>query len=204
MKKGIFALIIILLTTSCVDMVKGAMQAAGNELDSAPVTTSESNYVTVGADDLFQVDLPYYMKPVSQLHPDASFQYANIFKEAYFVIIQEDKNEYIDTFKQFGEYDDELPVIENYKNAQKTLFRERLINSKIQEYGLNNINDNPARQLKILGQIEDIKAAYIVTFIEGEKDIFMLMNWTLEDRFKKLENSFEYINSTFQLIEENK
>ena len=33
--------------------------------------------------------------------------------------------------------------------------------------------------------------------------IFMLINWTLEDRINKFENSFEYINGTFKLISQN-
>lgn len=202
MKKGIFIILILISTSSCLDMVKDAVKAADNGSDS-PVSTSESNYVTVGLDSLFQIDLPHYMKPVSELHPEASFQYANIFKEAYFIIIQEDKEEYVDTFKQFGEYDESIPLIENYKNTQKSLFNETITSAKFQEYGLDKINNKPARQIKISGQIEGINAVYIVAFVEGENDIYMLMNWTLKDKIYKFENSFEYINGTFKLISQN-
>jgi len=197
MKKSIFLLIVLALSmSSCIEMI----QKAG-ELNSSPVSTSESNYKTVGIDSLFEVDIPIYMKTLPGLNPEAILQYANIYKETYFVIIQENKDDYIDLFKRYGEFDSKLSVIENYKNAQKGLFKESIANAKIQEYGLVNINNKPARQIKIFGEVDGIKAAYIVAFIEGEKDIFMLMNWTTDNRFVKFENSFEYINDTFKLID---
>ncbi|PIA77574.1 hypothetical protein BFR04_09035 [Gaetbulibacter sp. 4G1] len=198
MKKTIFFLIVLALTTSsCIEM----LQKAGEGLNSTPATTSESNYKTVGIDSLFEIDIPIYMKPLPELNPEAILQYANIYKETYFVVITENKEEYIDLFKRYGEFDNKLPVIENYKNAQKALFIESIDNARIQEYGLANINDYPARQIKIIGEVDGIKAAYIVAFIEGESDIFMLMNWTTDNRLTKFENSFEYINASFKLID---
>lgn len=200
MKKGVLVLLIMVSTTSCMELFKEAGRAIVNDSEEAQVSTSESNYISVGIDSLFQIDLPHYMKPVSKLHPDASFEYANIYKETYFVVIQENKYDFVDTFKQFGEYDSKVSIIENYKNVQKGMFSENVTNIKIQEYGLNEINNKPARQLKILGEIDNIKAAYIVAFIEGDTDIFMLMNWTVGNRINKFENSFEYINGSFKLI----
>ena len=199
MKKSalLFLVTTLVLFSSCLELGKSVV----NNLGSDPTSTSESNYKTVSVDSLYQIDLPYYMKAATQLHPESTFQYANIFKEAYFVLIQENKYEYIEAFKQFGEYNSQLPVIENYKNAQESMFKENILNTRIQEYGLKKINGKPARQLKVFGEVDGIKAAYIVAFVEGENDIFMLMNWTLEDRIDKFENSFEYINGSFKLID---
>ncbi|WP_343798081.1 hypothetical protein [Gaetbulibacter jejuensis] len=186
--------------TSCFDLIQKAGEATSSGMDSSE-STSASNYVTVGVDGSFQVDLPRHMKSTSELNDEAVLQYANIFKDTYFIVIQENKSEYVELFKQFGEYNTELSVIENYKNSQKELFKEGIVNARIQEYGLNSINNYAARQLKVLGEVDGTQIAYVVAFIEGDDDIFMLMNWTAKEKFNKFENSFEYINGTFKLMD---
>ncbi|MDH7913937.1 hypothetical protein [Winogradskyella sp. SYSU M77433] len=200
MRKILLVVLLALVATSCVELISEAGKAASEQINNQPVSTSAHNYEKVSLDSVFHVDLPIYMKPMNQLNSDAVLQYGNIYKETYFVVIQEDKNEYVELFKEFGDYNDELPVIENYKNAQKNMFTESLTNPIFQDYGLSSINDKPARQIKIFGKVDDIEVVYIIAFVEGEKDIFMLMNWTVNDKLDKYENSFEYINGTFKLI----
>ncbi|WP_248722960.1 hypothetical protein [Seonamhaeicola sp. ML3] len=200
MKKG--ALIVVMLflfisTHSCLDLLDKANRVA-SELDSSPESTSESNYQTIAIDSVFKVDVPNYMKPLPNLNPEAVLQYGNIYKDAYLVVIQENKEEYINLFKELGEYNPELPVIENYKNVQKEMLKESINNARISEYGLTNINNKPARQIKVFGEVEDVEAAYIIAFVEGKEDIFMLMNWTVKNKFQKHENAFEYVNGTFK------
>ena len=111
MRKIFLVVLLALVATSCVELISEAGKAASEQINNQPVSTSAHNYEKVSLDSVFHVDLPIYMKPMNQLNSDAVLQYGNIYKETYFVVIQEDKNEYVELFKEFGDYNDKLPVI---------------------------------------------------------------------------------------------
>ena len=186
--------------TSCLEIMDEAAKAVSKSTDRASESTSVSNYQTISVDSLYRLDVPKYMKEMGSLHPQASLQYANIYKEAYTIVLHENKYDFVEIFKELEEYDSRLSIIENYVIVQKKMFNKNLEALKIQDYGLIKINGYPARQVKMLGVGDGIKVQYVVAFIEGSENIYMLMNWTVKDRMQSLENTFEYINNTFQLI----
>ena len=53
----------------------------------------------------------------SEPHPD---------KEAYTIVIDEPKDEFVDLFKELNSYDENLSLIENYRDIQLQLFNERM------------------------------------------------------------------------------
>lgn len=192
------ALICIMVSlTSCLEMID---QAAKKASEQSSESLSEEDYKTISVENLYSLDVPNYMKEMKSLHDEASLEYANIFKDAYSVVIHENKQEFIDIFKEIDEYDSELSPIENYVMVQKQMFQESIDDFKFQDYGLKKINDYPARQIKVSGIIDGIDIKYVVAFIEGEDYIYMIMNWTSGERFSKMENTFEYITGTFKLL----
>jgi len=205
MKKLNSAVLIILLVslTSCLQMLDEAAKSLDNASEQSSESLSDSSYNTITVDSLYTLDVPKYMKQMNNLHPDASLRYANIYKEAYTVVIHESKEEFISIFKEIEEYDDEISPVENYTIVQKKMFKETIDNLKVQDYGLVQINNYPARQIKISGTVDGLKIIYLIAFVEGADNIYMIMNWTLRDRFNKFENTFEYINGTFKLIKAN-
>ena len=180
---------------SCNNIVKN-LQELNEDEESAPF----ANLVKVKFKNLYSLRLPDYMKEMKNLHPEASLQYANIYKDIYTIVIHEDKEEFISIFKDFGEYDDQLDNVENYMNFQKAYISENLNNSKTEEYGLTKINGMPARQVKILGKVEDVDVGYITTTIEGENNMYLIMSWTSKSKFKAFENTFENINGSLEIL----
>ncbi len=199
MKKVVFGLFVVLFfCTSCLDIVNEAVKSAKD--NASKESLSVNNYVSISIDSLYKLDIPKYMKPMTSLHSEATLQYANLFKEAYTVVIHENKEDFISIFTEYNEYDSQLSPIENYAIVQEKMFKEAIVNFKIEHYGLTTINGYPAKQVKIFGLVDGIEAAYIIAFVEGKTNIFMLMNWTTKERLHKLENTFEFINGTFTLI----
>ncbi|EDP69692.1 Tfp pilus assembly protein, major pilin PilA [Flavobacteriales bacterium ALC-1] len=199
MKKASISILVICLMslTSCLEMID---KAAKNAADQNSESLSEKNYQTITVDTLYRLDVPNYMKEMKSLHPEASLEYANIYKEAYSVVIHENKQEFISVFTELEEYDADLSPIENYTIVQKKMFKETIDDFKFRDYGLIDINGYPAKQIKMSGNIDGIDFRYVVAFVEGQKNIYMIMNWTDSSRINKLENTFEYINGTFKLI----
>jgi len=184
-------------------MLDEAAKSLDNTSEQSSESLSDSSYNTITVDSLYTLDVPKYMKQMNNLHPDASLRYANIYKEAYTVVIHENKEEFITVFKEVEEYNDEISPVENYTIVQKKMFKETIDNLRVQDYGLLQINNYPARQIKISGTVDGLKIIYLIAFVEGADNIYMIMNWTLRDRFNKFENTFEYINGTFKLIKAN-
>ena len=183
--------------TSCIEKLKEAAESITASANQ-PESVSASNFSTITTDGRFELSIPKYMKNMPSLHDEASLEYANIYKETYTVVIEENKEDFIVGFKEFGEYDDALSPIENYTNVQKKMFREVIDDIKFQDYGLIDINNLPARQFKMEGVIDGLDFFYVVGFVEGEQNIYMVMNWTMKDRKYKYENTFEYINASFK------
>ena len=190
-------LIIFISSLSCVEMVK---EAAKNMQINSKESLSESNFKTVTIDSLYQLDVPIYMKEMPSLHQEASLKFANILKEVYTITLNENKKDFIALVKGLEEYNENESVIDNYASIQKQMFEESVEVSDVEKYGVSSINGLQARQIKLIGEVDGISIFYVITFIEGRDNIYMIMNWTTEDNADKLENTFEYISSTFNLM----
>ena len=180
----------------CNDIIQNIAKSASQSSN----TSSKAEYKAVKIQNTYQLSIPVYMKEYKNMHPEASLNYANLYKEAYTIVIHEPKQEFITLFKELGEYDNNNSVIENYLTVQTQYFKENIDNVQIQHYGLAKLKDYPAKQVKMYGTIEGVDLFYVSTFIEGKENIYMIMSWTLKNKADQLENTFERISDSFQLI----
>ncbi len=160
-----------------------------------------SNFNIVTVDSLYTLEVPKDMEIMNSLYNQASLQYGSRIKDAYTVVINEDKKDFIVYFRQIGVYNEELSVIKNYAAAQVNYFREEMKATKIEQYDLTEINNYNAHQFRIEHRVNHYKMAYLIAYIETETDLFMIMNWTPLDKFDKLESEFNDINGSFKLIQ---
>jgi hypothetical protein len=152
----------------------------------------------INVNDEYALSVPKYMTEMKSLHEDASFQYANIFKETYIVIIDESKEEFINTFKELEIYNDSLTPLENYANFQLKSFKESIGALEIKKIE-SNIKKLPSEIHQFNGLVEGIDIAYLVSFVEADKKMYMLMSWTMKNRYSKYKKTFKLIHSTFKL-----
>ncbi|HHC79295.1 MAG TPA: hypothetical protein ENK46_05395 [Flavobacteriia bacterium] len=200
MKRNIVLLMIVLQLVSCKQIVKSIVKESFERSENESI--SDSNFKTLTVDSLYTISIPKYMKVMHTLNKEASLQYANIYKEIYTIVIDENKQEFVDYFKELEAYDSELSLIDNYTTIQKNFITEGMDNVyKIEPYGLIEINGYNARQFKLMGTVENQKIGYIIAFIEGKEKVFMIMNWTLLGKLSRYENTFEVINTSFEPIQ---
>ncbi len=190
--KSIFALILLLQVFSCIDFSDNIKKEKLNDDSFKAITINEE----------YEVKLPKYMKEAQNLNDEASLQYQNIFKETYFVVIDEPKEEFKEVFLDIGEYDESLPLIKNYKNAQLEFFKESLTTYEFINESSKKINGKDAEVVafdgKVQGVIYDI--SYLFTFVEGDDKVYMLMGWTLKNKRDKYQETFEYISDSFTVL----
>lgn len=168
-------------------------------------TSSEpkaEDFNTVVINDQYQIDIPRFMKSTTGLNDEASLQYQNIFKEAYTIIIDEPKDEFVDIFKELGNYDDNLSLLENYRDIQLQFFAERMqVNDQSPVKSLK-INGLDAEQVEMDANVEgvDEEISYFLTFLEGTDNVYMVMCWTLKSKKEEHGKTYGVIAESFGLV----
>jgi hypothetical protein len=194
MKQVSFLLLsLFLMTTSCIKFNKKDADDSGAE-----------NYNTVSIHDEYQVNIPKFMRSTTGLNDQAALQYQNAFKEAYTIIIDEPKQEFVDVFKELDQYNDNISLLENYREIQLQSFTSTISISYESEIKPLNINGLDAESVQIDGKVEGIdeEIAYFLTFVEGTDNIYMMMSWTLQSKKEEHKKTFETIAQSFELIDQ--
>ena len=132
------------------------------------------------------------------LNEEASFEYANIFKETYVIVIDENKQDFINTFKELEIYKDSLSPLDNYSEYQMDSFKENMEEVEIKKLN-KKIRNYTSNQYEFSGKTEGIHIKYLIGFVEGKENMYMMMSWTLKDRFKKYKNTFQLTQNSFKI-----
>lgn len=179
--------------TSCLDSKnrKGTEEA-----------TSE-DYDTVVINDDYQVNIPKFMRATTGLNDEASLQYQNIFKEAYVIVIDEPKSGFVDVLKDMGQYNEDHSLVQNYRDVQLQLLASTMSFNHQSEPKSLKINGLEAEMVEVDARVEGIKEgiSYVLTFLDGTDNAYMMMAWTLEDKKDEHKKTFETIAKSFQLVD---
>lgn len=183
----LFAMVIMLLTN-----------CGGSTIKENLSVTADFKQIDIG--NQYSLKIPKYMKETNSLNTDASFQCNNLIKQAYCIVIDEPKEDFLSSFRLLGEYNEDQSLLDNYANVQLGFINEDL--SIISQTALQKttINGSNARMLSIDGKSSDIPydITYFITFIEGEENVYMMMTWTLKKNKFKLRDTFNKIALSFQ------
>ena len=170
--------------------------------NSGNKNSEDNDFRTESALGLYEIQVPKFMTATSGLNADASLQFQNIYKETYLAIIEESKDEFIDTFKELGEYDEAKSPAGNYQTIQMNFFSDGMNVNRMSTPKKMKINGMDAEQVEFVGRVPEIDfdIYYLMTFVEGEETLYMVMEWTLskneetyKDTFKKMAESFKEI-----------
>ena len=191
-RKLILGLAFLITITSC----KKIIDSAGNFGGEDVVKTEDLNIISVA--DKYTMAVPEYMTELKSLNDDASFQYANIYKETYTIVINENKQDFIDAFKEIEIYNDSLSPLDNYSDYQIKSTKESMDNGEYKKLNtkIRNLDSN---QYEVYGKTEGIDVNYLVSFVESDEDVYMIMSWTLKNRYKKYKNTFKLIQNSFKI-----
>ncbi|MHA7830711.1 MAG: hypothetical protein ACX93O_06405 [Flagellimonas sp.] len=160
-------------------------------------------YHTVSIDGNYRLDLPNFMTGTTGLNEEASLQYQSLLKEAYLLVIDEPKADFEEVYRVLEQYDDELSVLQNYRDARlQILSRTTEINNKSEPQSLRiNGLDAETVELDAIVNGMDNEIAYFLTFVEGEDNVYMIMAWTLKDKKIEHKKTFKTIAESFELID---
>lgn len=193
MKKSLVLILFLFISiTSCKKIIDSAASIGKDDIKKEDLKS-----ISVNKD--YTISVPDYMTELKSLNEDASFQYANIYKDVYTIVIDEDKQEFIKAFEDIGIYNDSLSIVSNYSDYQVKSLQEAINAKEVKELEFK-IKNLPSLQYELNGKIEGIDASYLIGFVEGKDKMYMIMSWTVDNRYKKYKNTFKLIQSSFKLI----
>ncbi|MFW6226964.1 MAG: PsbP-related protein [Bacteroidota bacterium] len=162
----------------------------------------EEDFKEVKVDNEFAVYVPDYMSETKELNHKASLQYANLMKEVYVTVIREDKSEVEVLYDILNVRDDTTSALDSY-----TELREQMFSTNLKEFNListkeTKINGREAVQMEFTGKVKGVNRTiwYLVTLVEGNEIVYMLMTWTLQNRKEKYREAFEMTARSFRLL----
>lgn len=161
-----------------------------------------NDLVPVSIND-YSLSVPAYMTKTSALNEEASLQFQNIFKETYVIVIDEEKQVFIDSYIEAGFYDSTLSVLMNYASTQVQSTMANLEVIEKEDLSELIINGLPAAQAQIDGTYDGIESpiSYFLTFVEGKKNLYMIMGWTMQTKKDKYKDTFRDMAKSFKLLD---
>lgn len=166
-------------------------------------TFGTDTFHTYSINGNYNIDVPNFMTGTTGLNEEASLQFQSLIKEAYLLVIDEPKADFEEVYRDLGQYDDSLSVIQNYRDARlqilsrNTQIIHKSANTSRLIHGLNA--ESVELDAKVNGMDNEI--SYFLTFIDGGEKVYMVMGWTLKERKKEHKKTFKTIAESFRLID---
>lgn len=136
-----------------------------------------TKYSPVKVGHIFNISFPNYMTRTYGLNNAASVQYMNIEKEAYTIVLDDEKEEItlagiqINNLNSYYDF-----FISNFDMDSAVV----LSKSEIQ------INKNNSIQCELSSEVEGAKIYYYITLIETKEYYYSIISWTLFEQKDKL------------------
>lgn len=144
----------------------------------------------VCTDGKCQLTVPGSWSVQKDLNAEANFQAANPLAEQYAIIISEAKDDF-----------PPMTNLDGYTEIIKQNARETMVDPVFSEVKTIVVNGYPARQFELSGAVDDIKANWIYTLFEGEKNYHQVIMWTLDTRYKANKPIFLETLNTFKELD---
>lgn len=146
---------------------------------------SDVKYKVKKINGLYSMKIPDFMTETTELQPDASLQYNNLFKEKYITVLDESKEDVEAFQRDYGVGDDLMSALGNYTDMRLQYLMESGIGIKDQtKLKASMINGHKALSTMIDATVpgidEDI--TYYFTYVEGTDHFYMISAWTLLSR----------------------
>ena len=158
------------------------------------LTACDDKPQTVTINKKYSVDLPSFLSVATDLNEDASLQYENQLREFYVVVIDEPRKAF-DDMMESGEIG-YGPDLDGYSQLLVDDVRETIADKSTAKPTKAKINGLDARLASLSGTVENLNVYWKVGYIQGKKDYYQVLCWTLAENKEKYDAQMgEIINS---------
>lgn len=145
--------------------------------------------IVKSTDGFSQITVPESWSETTTLNEAAVIQVANAAAEKYLIVISEPKEDF-----------SENTTVDDYYNIILENFKTGLENANLHPPVKTTVNGKKALQFEVQGEVNKIKAAYIVTIVETDKNFHQIMSWTLQSRYEKNKAELLDVVSSFKEV----
>ena len=139
-------------------------------------------------DQSFAVTMPASWSLRSDLNQVADLQMGNPLKEAYTIIISENKMDFDDI------------KLEEHSDITRSMIRQGLKNYHESDPEVIDIGGNRALRYRLTGSVDGLNIVYWHVTIETENHYHQMLLWSLKSKFAKNEADFDSVIQSFEAI----
>ncbi len=177
-------------------------------LEKAFAKEDNTNEIIVGTGG-YKINIPKNMAVSRELNDEASLQYANTSEELYIIVIDEPKTDFIKAYSDkdldpsLSKYDDKLTPEKNYRIVQMESMAAKMTLRGEPTVKKQTINGLDAEVVDFVGNVEGVveDIYYKLAFVEGTKNIYMVMTWTLASMKNDNNKEMDQMIQSFKLSE---
>ena len=140
-------------------------------------------------DDSFSVIMPATWSLQKNLNDSADLQMGNPFKEAYTVVLSDNKMD-LDNF-----------TLDEHSNLTRSFITDSLRNPQESEPEYFYVGEFEAVRYQLAGTIDGIHAVYWHVTIETETHFHQFIMWSLKSKFSKNEADFDSVIESFEVLD---
>lgn len=150
-----------------------------------PAKAQDQNSLTA-TDGRSEIVLPKDWTKLSDLHAKAELQAGASNKDLYLIVLTEAKEDFV-----------KMTLSEYNKIAMENV-TSSIADPEVSPVEETVINGSKALRQTVKGAYENMRVVYVFTAIEGKKNYFQVLAWTLASRFKSEEPSLLKVINSFK------
>lgn len=157
---------------------------------------------TVTIKNKYSVELPSFLSVATDLNDDASLQYENGMREFYVVVIDEPRKDFDDMMinNDLGY----TPDLDGYSQILIDDVRETLHDKNTAKAEKTTINGLEARTTSLTGTVQNLDVYWKVGYIQGKKDYYQVLCWTLTENKDKYDAQMADIIKSFKELDKSR
>lgn len=148
---------------------------------------------TQSAGNCFTIDVPLYMTKTYDLNDAATIQYQNTNKEAYMIVIEDDKEQ----LNYLGmKFIDSKDFLEDFVKEYNIEAKDRKV-SEITQF-TNNGNGHSQAEMSWQSDEDDTRFAMLITVVETKKHFYKIMCWSIQPNYKNLKADYLEVSKSLK------
>ncbi len=153
--------------------------------ESARALSVEDDFKWITVENDYQIKVPNDMETTSMLNENASLQQFHLYKKEYIIIIDESKQDFINSYNDFGGYNNNTAPLENFHSVQMQHLKQVMVLNHLTPSGFVSLKNTKAYSVEFEALIEKKEtketACYFVYHIEGKLKLYTVMGWTSKE-----------------------
>jgi len=179
---GLLGLVLVVLFG--VAFVGGFQRGMEKQRQNISAEKVPADRLVTSTDGAVQIKLPLHWRLLKNLNDAAQLQAGNMAREEYLMVINELKSDFSGTLEEYAEI-----ISENLKNglAGATLTGPE----KVTVNGLSGL------QYKVMGTVNNVNIAYLLTTVESANSFHQVNEWTLQSKEDAVFPLFQEVLQSF-------